>query len=430
MIKKTGKLIIGLLGLFCFNSLQAQNIISDQPKPVDSTFLHVNGEGMYINLGKKKDSRINISATLQPGIQYSSIDSLEEKNNSNRFSLNLLRIGLHGVVFKEKVLFGIVTDLTGTIPILEGWIGFNFWNKTAKFTIGQRQTNTNNRLAMEDERYAQNMGQSISGKSSDGTVSGGLTHNFVGATREGGAFFETNFTINNWRIYPSVSITTGEGQSFFDAQPNVGFKYGGRIDVMPFGDFIKNNAFIAHDLYYEKTPKLAIGFAGSYNAKASSSTGSEHGIITGIYKDGVQDYADYRKLVADVIFKYQGFSFVGEYTNATVAGTDLYVNAGGTTKLTPEAASSMYNIGNGINLQSSYVFKNKWVVDGRYSRITPEFDITTSLVHTQNWYTLGVNKYFKDNAVKIGFNTSLINDDNSSITVKKWISNLAIQIIL
>lgn len=429
MIRKTGKIIIGLLGLFCFKSLQAQNI-SDQVKPVDSTFLHINGEGIFINLGKNKDSRINISATIQPGFQYSSMDSADEKINSNRFSLNLLRIGLNGIVFKERVLFGFVTDLTGTIPILEGWIGFNFWNKAAKFTIGQRQTNTNNRLAMEDERYAQNMGQSISGKSTDGTVSGGLMQNFVGATREGGVFFETNFTIQKWRIYPSVSITTGEGQNFFSSQPNLGFKYGGRIDVMPFGDFIKNNAFIAHDLYYESSPKLAIGFAGSNNEKASSPNGSENGIITGIYKDGVQDYANYRKLIADFIFKYQGFSFIGEYINATVAGTDLFLNAGGTTKLTPETASSMYNIGNGMNLQSSYVFKNKWVVDGRYSRIIPEFNIATSLVHNQNWYTVGINKYFKGNAVKIGLNTSFIDDNNSSVTVKKWISNLAVQIIL
>ena len=77
--------------------------------------------------------------------------------------------------------------------------------------------------------------------------------------------------------------------------------------MLPFGDFIKNNAFIAHDIYREHKPKLAVGFAASYNVKASSAIGTDNAQITGIYnKSGVADYANYTKVVADFIFKQNG----------------------------------------------------------------------------------------------------------------------------
>ncbi len=404
---------------------------AQQLAKVDSSLIYVNGEGTFINLGKNDKTVFNLLSTIQSGLQISQLDSASIKTKSNRLSLNLVRLAFTATGFNNKMSLGIVTDFSSTTPILEGWVGFSMMNKKAKLILGQRQTNTNNRLAMADERYSQVMGQSQAGKSLDGSVYGGLMQNFVGSTREGGLFFETNFSIKKWRIYPSLSITSGEGQNFFAAQPNVGFKYGGRIDVLPFGDFIKNNAFIAHDIYRERKPKLAVGFAASYNSKVSSPIGSDNAVVTGIYnKNGVADFADYRKLVTDLIFKYNGFAFVGEYINGNVAGKELYTNISGTKKLTEDVASAYYNIGSAVNIQSSYICKNGWAVDARFSTITPEFNTTNSLVHQQQWYTLGVNKFIKNNAVKVGINATYIDDKTPLINTKKWVSNLAVQILL
>jgi len=402
-----------------------------QLKPADSTLVYVAGEGTYVTLGKTDGAKFNLLSTVQAGAQYNRLDSTNGITNSSRLSLNLVRVAFSGTAFKDQVSFKVVTDFTGVTPILEGWVGFNFWHKSSHLVLGQKQTNTNNRLAMEDERYAQVMGQSLAGKSNDGTVYGGLMQNFVGATREGGLFFDTKFSLGQVKLYPSVSITTGEGQNFFASQPNLGFKYGGRLDVLPLGDFIKNNAFIAHDIYYEKKPRLAVGFAASYNARASSPIGSDNALVTGIYNQGgTQDYANYRKVVTDLIFKYQGFSFIGEYIRGTIYGKNLYTDAAATNKLTPQTASTMYNLGNAFNLQSSYVFKSMWAIDGRYTKVTPEFAVTGSLVHNQNWYTLGINRYLKYNAVRIGLNTTYIEDKSPTVTTKKWIANLALQIQL
>jgi hypothetical protein len=405
--------------------------INAQSTPVDSSIYYINGEGTFINVGKGEGTKFNLLTTVQSGLQLNQFDSAAITSKSNRLSLNLVRLSLKASALKDKLTFGIMTDFTSTTPILEGWVGFSVFKKRAKIILGQRQTNTNNRLAMADERYSQFMGQTLAGKSNEGSVYGGLMQNFVGSTREGGLFFETNFNIKKCRIYPSVSITTGEGQNFFGTQPNVGFKYGGRIDIMPFGDFIKNNAFIAQDIYREKRPKLAIGFAASYNSKVTSPIGSDNNVTPAIYnKNGLVDYANYTKVVADIIFKHNGFSIVGEYIDGSIDGNELYTNAGATIKLTTEMASSYYNTGSAFNIQSSYIFKNGWALDGRYSSVTPEFNTATSLINQQNWYTFGINKFIKNNAVKMGLNVNYIEEKNPLISTQKWVSNLAVQILL
>ncbi len=418
------------LTFFVFKTSMAQlNEIQNQE--VDSTLMYKNGEGVFINLGKGGANKINIFTTIQSGLQISKIDSGFNSSKSNRMSLNLARVNLNFSGLKDKVQMGIVTDFTSTTPILEGWVGFNFWNKRAKLILGQRQTHTNNRLAMADERFASFMGQTIAGKSIDGTVYGGLMQNFVGASREGGLFFETNFNLKKWKFYPSVSITTGEGQNFFDPTPNLGLKYGGRLDILPLGDFIKNNAFIAHDIYREQKPKLAFGAAASFNAKANSPIGSENNTLIKIYnRDGALAFADYTKIIGDLIFKYKGFSIVGEYANTSVTGKDLYSNIAGTRKLTTDTASAYYNVGTAINVQSSYIFKNGLALDVRVTSIKPEYSIATSRVQEQTWYGLGINKYLSNNAIKVGLNVNYIDDKRILLPTKKWMGNLAIQIIM
>jgi hypothetical protein len=50
------------------------------------------------------------------------------------------------------------------------------------------------------------------------------------------------------------------------------------------------------------------------------------------------------------------------------------------------------------------------------------------LVQKENWYTLGINKYFKNNALKVGLNTSLVDREVQPETTSNWYSNLAVQL--
>lgn len=425
------KILFLSLGMFILliNSIHAQTEESTKKK-IDSTLTIVHGNGLFINLGTKEKTVVNFDAAIQSGFAYSEFEDAKGTQNENRLSLNLARLYLNASFLNKKILMGLTTDFTGTTPLLEAWAGVNFFKNHLLVSMGQKQTHTNNRLAMADEIYAQLLAQTIAGTSIDGVAYGGLMHNFVGATRESGLFLESNFSINSVRIYPSVSITTGDGQSFDSTQDNLGYKYGGRLDILPLGDFKLNNAFVGADLYYEEKPKFSFGVAGSYNVQASQATGSGTNEITGIYnKDGLVDYANYVKIVADLVFKYKGFSFITEYTSAGVKGNNLYLDVAGTKELSAEEASSKYNTGSAFSMQSSYVYRNGWSFDGRFSNISPEFSVAKSLVQKQNWYTIGVNKYNKFKNLKIGINTTYV--DNFDAAIKyNWYTNLAVQFVL
>ncbi len=395
----------------------------------DSSIIYVNGDGMYINFGNKDKFQLNLNGILSPGFQFRSYNVDGEVTKQNQMSINLARLALNFSAFNGLMTAAVKADFTGTSPLLEAWVAYNSKNQHHSVILGERQAISNNRLALEDEKYASTMGPTINGMSNDGSIYGGLVQNFVVTTREGGLFYKTNFTIGRSRLYGAASITSGQGQSINSSQTNLGLKYGGRIDFMPMGDFIKNNAFISQDIYYETAPKFGIGIAGSYAVKATTPVAGSSDNATGIYnQDGDPTNANYRKLVADLIFKYKGFAFVAEYTDATVYGKNLYTDAASTKALTPEGASAKYNIGDAFNFQTSYVWKNGWAVEGRYSIVTPEFNVAGSIVQKQNWYTGSINKYLMNYAVKIGINTTYIDESAVAGSTYTWISNIAIQL--
>lgn len=134
--------------------------------------------------------------------------------------------------------------------------------------------------------------------------------------------------------------------------------------------------------------------------------------------------------MADFAFKTSGFALIGEYVVSTVTGKDLFTNVAATNQLTAEVASSYYNIGSAFNIQSSYVFKSGWAVDGRYAIVKPEFNIAGSKITDQKWASFGVNKFIKNNALRIGINTNYIENSSPTFSSKKWINNLAVQILL
>ncbi len=102
----------------------------------------------------------------------------------------------------------------------------------------------------------------------------------------------------------------------------------------------------------------------------------------------------------DAMFKYRGFSFMGEFADRT-ADKAIAVNSDGT------PTGDIVNVGNGINLQAGYLFRNNYEVVGRYTEISTEEKITGLGVEKQ--YTLGLSKYFAGHKLKIQTDLSLNN---------------------
>lgn len=189
----------------------------------------------------------------------------------------------------------------------------------------------------------------------------------------------------------ALAISQGEGRNVVAGNIG-GYQYTGRLELMPFGDF---SAYSGADLKRYQTPKLAVGVSYDYNdnaVKTRSNMGSY--MIT---DDGFHE-TDISTFFLDAMFKYRGWSFMGEYAHRD-ADEPVAVNSDGT------PTGQIVNVGDGINLQTGYVFKNDIQVLGRYTSISLDEEITG--VGMENQYTLGLSKYFVGHKLKVQTDLSL-----------------------
>ena len=69
-------------------------------------------------------------------------------------------------------------------------------------------------------------------------------------------------------------------------------------------------------------------------------------------------------------------------------------------------------IGEGLNIQSGYLFKNNWEGSGRYCTATLDEVITGRSPEKQ--YTFGISKYIVGHSLKVQTDISLIDIENSN----------------
>ncbi len=69
-------------------------------------------------------------------------------------------------------------------------------------------------------------------------------------------------------------------------------------------------------------------------------------------------------------------------------------------------------VGDGLNLQTGYLFKTNWEVSGRYTNIALNKTITGK--EAENQYTLGVSKYIVGHKLKVQSDLSYLDIANSN----------------
>lgn len=200
-----------------------------------------------------------------------------------------------------------------------------------------------------------------------------------------------------------VAISQGEGRNVTEGNEG-GLQYTARVEFLPFGKFQSKGDYSQADLKREPTPKLMFALNYDHNqdaVKTRSNLGSYM-----FLEDGSLYETDINTLFIDAMFKYQGFSFMGEYANRT-ADEAIAVNADGS------ATGDIVLVGNALNTQAGYLFKNNYEIVGRYTTTNFE-DITGRADEDQ--YTLGVSKYLVGHKLKVQSDISYTsldgNDDN------------------
>lgn len=347
------------------------------------------GNGLNISLNNNKH-HFKIGGYIQTAGQYSEV---KELNPEWRFDVNKALLNVSGGLQNDKFTFLLQMDFAKNYPLLDAWMAYNP-TKYLSISAGQKQSISGTRSMMfYDEALA------LGNRSL-------VDRTFFASGRELGIFVESRIPVKNVGFDLGVAVTSGDGINSFGSSASDfdlgGLKYSARGTFYPMGFFAPGNELTDTDFAREKSPKLLIGGAYSYNQGASDAIGEGHGNFQLFDKNGKGAYPDYIKMSFDVMFKYQGFTFLTEYVDAWARNLNgLHVAASTDTYLQPKQIADYLVLGSGVSAQAGYLFQKNWAVDFRYSYVFPEWNEKNALIQKTNAYRVGVAKYFIDNRLKL-----------------------------
>ncbi|MDN3491927.1 porin [Winogradskyella bathintestinalis] len=215
-------------------------------------------------------------------------------------------------------------------------------------------------------------------------------------TKFGGNFFTRE----------KLAVSQGEGRNVTEGNEG-GLQYTGRLELFPFGEFLSKGEYSQSDLNRETTPKLMIGFTYNYNQNAVRERGFNGAYM--IRNNGTLYETDQTTIFLDAMFKYKGFSFMGEYANRS-AGNEIAIEADGVTP-----TGNIVLTGDAINLQTGYVFKNNYEIAARFT--TVDYEKITQVLPTTE-YTLGASKYIVGHKLKVQSDLSYTTLDGNNDSIR------------
>ena len=364
------------------------------------------GDGISL---RSANGRLIMSQTLQTVYSINSANK-DLSNLSSTFSINRARLNFAANLFNNKLsAVGRLNFAANNQSTTSGSRSFNTVLQEAYFEYRPSRKHIFNiglRADYIDSRETRVEGESL-GFIDRSAVSGSFDAIF-----DYGIRYKGNYKLGGKHILkPYISITTGDSRS--SLQKNFGgFKYGIRLDYLPFDAFSNGGEFYMDDLAREVKPKLVIGVIYSYNDGASSATGTNGGRY--LYGDSLQNILlpKYSKFGIDYMFKYRGFYSMGSCfaTQATVpdnikgeyrlSGQFSTYSSTQTNEQTKNTVLSRLNLGTGFNVQVGYILPSDWAFGVRYTSLNDNV-ITTNFANYNKYYTVVATKYLADHNLKI-----------------------------
>ena len=344
-------------------------------------------------------------------VRYDSVGFFD-KSVYNRFRARRVRLRISGKQSNPGFSYRLQLNLAESEVendelsnvLWDAWVGYNI-NKYYRVSFGQKSSPTDNIEVLMASNTLQLPERS--------RLTGAFSN-----IREIGLFLDgrNNIKGSKWVIKPSINITTGDGYGYkFNSKDFGGLKYGARVNFLPFGLFRNFGQFRQGDLVRELNPKLLIGFSASYNDGITSRRGRRNGDFIYYTLNGTDtsyQLPDFFKFGADILFKYRGFSLIGEFvqtkafiTDGITHRNDRYNNPNNLTTNFRTYSPADYvrtqmMLGSGLNLQAGYIFKSLFSIDGRFTSLRPDelSFLNNSLFYNRNkYYEIGVSKYFTKN---------------------------------
>ncbi|PCH67205.1 MAG: FmdC precursor [Bacteroidetes bacterium] len=364
------KRITKILLTVIVTSLSALGLMAQNP--TNNTF----GKGIKV-FAKDTSFSMKFSTRIQNQYEGTYTDS-DAPSYSEKFYLRRARLKFDGNVFCKDLIYKIELDVVNA-EVLDAVLKWRFY-KNFSIWFGQTKLPGNRERVISSQKLQ--------------FVDRSLVNAKYNLDRDKGIQIRHHVNLGDITIREMVSVSIGEGKNY--GLSSQGNDYTGRVEVLPLGDFTKKGDYFEGDLFRESKPKLALGFTYGFNDNAIKSNGQKGDIMT--------ESRDINSLFGDLMFKYNGFSVLGEYANKTTTdGSAAIIDTSG-------ALLESFYTGTGMNFQMGYLLKNNWEFAVRYTSIVPE-TVTQNSELTQ--YTLCISKYVVGHSLKVQSDFTLSQQEGS-----------------
>ena len=384
------------LGLVVFTLLLSSSALLSQQK-VDSKF----GKGVYV-IASDSSFSMKFNARVQSLMMFQApADNITMDGMTSNWLVRRSRLKFSGFAYstnlKYKIELGlsnrdhggesIHTNNTSNL-ILDAFVRWNFY-KNMELWVGQTKLPGNRERVISSQKLQ--------------FVDRSLVNSRFNIDRDMGIQFRNKISFGSILTRQALAISQGEGRNRTnkkDPNPENGFEYTARIEVLPLGEFTGKGDYFSSDLKREETPKISFGLTYDLNRSAARVGGN-----LGSYIEDANDFvidsalADLNTILADVMFKYKGFSLLSEYASKNMDG-DRISNEDGD-------IINNYYTGNGLNVQAGYLLMNNLEPSIRYTTISPDKDSERDL---QEMLTFGLSRYIRGHSLKIQTDFSIITE--------------------
>lgn len=293
-----------------------------------------------VSLGSDSLFLINMRFRMQNRFAYfSMLDNAEEPGFEAR--VRRLRFRVDGYLYSTNLSYYIQLSFSrGDLDIVEGFApniirdAMVYYSFNENFYVGFGQS----KLPGNRQRVISSGNLQMPDRS--------IANQLFNIDRDFGFFAYQTLPLGKTIVNLKTAITSGEGRNSLFS--NSGLAYTGRLEFLPFGNFINNGDYSEGDLEYEENLKASFAGTYSYNHKAVRSGGQ-----LGLSLDMPLDI---QSIILDLMLKYRGWALLGEYFDKR-----LWNTSSESTSL----ASVYY--GQGYNVQLSKTFKNHFELGLRYS---------------------------------------------------------------
>lgn len=335
-----------------------------------------------------EDSSMALKFSLRFSTLYEGFYVPETKDYQDNLLIRRFRLKFDGFVYSPKLVYKVEIgvsnrDIGGVSDFTNGAARLLLdavlkWNFAGNFTLWFGQT----KLPGNRERVISSQKLQFVDRS--------LLNSRFNLDRDIGVQLHHHHSFGKVVIREKFSISKGEGRDI-TVRNKHGNDYTARVEILPFGNFSKKGDYFESDLAREPSPKLALGASYDYNVGAERSRGQ-----LGSWLD---ESRDLKTFFFDAMYKYNGFSAMGEYADRQTKGSAVVV-----TDSIGTVTQAFYT-GKALNGQMAYLFKNNVEIAGRYTTLIQ--DIETQRKDTKH-YTLGFSKYFVGHNLKAQTDITLI----------------------